>query len=104
FATKLLLPVAAHTAARLERYRMASGLASKSTRNAWSTSSAGWIPDAEPGCLPAGHQRPVPLFTVSQLIRRDRAERGGVPSKPGRGVGKRIRALEPEATGRQRAE
>lgn len=50
------------------------------------------------------HRRPVGPFALSQLIRRDRTEGGGIASEPGRGVGKRMRALEPEATRRKGAE
>jgi hypothetical protein len=50
------------------------------------------------------HRRPVGPFALSQLIRRDRIEGGGIASEPGRGVGKRMRALEPEATRRKGAE
>src|SRR5262249_16810271 len=49
-------------------------------------------------------QWPAAWFALGQLIRRDRAERGGTPSEPVSGTRKRIGALEPEATRRQRSE
>src|SRR4029077_2589952 len=50
------------------------------------------------------HHRPVLLFALSQIVRRDRAERSGIAGEPGRCVGKGVWTLEPKATRRKGTE